>query len=106
MSNIQSVLGSSNIHEAHESTMGKLHEDAGRLAAFEYPATRTVGFVGDSGVGKSLLYVIAPLTVIGKSSLLNSLLDTKGLARTVSNRPSFGPCLHLRATMEKPAHVL
>ncbi|KAJ0135579.1 hypothetical protein HZ326_21403 [Fusarium oxysporum f. sp. albedinis] len=68
MSNIQSVLGSSNIHEAHESTMGKLHEDAGRLAAFEYPATRTVGFVGDSGVGKS--------------SLLNSLLDTKGLART------------------------
>ncbi|RKL48075.1 hypothetical protein BFJ70_g2433 [Fusarium oxysporum] len=54
MSNIQSVLGSSNIHEAHESTMGKLHEDAGRLAAFEYPATRTVGFVGDSGVGKSL----------------------------------------------------
>lgn len=106
MSNIQSVLGSSNIHEAHESTMGKLHEDAGRLAAFEYPATRTVGFVGDSGVGKSLLYVIAPLTVIGKSSLLNSLLDTKGLARTVSNCPSFGPCLHLRATMEKPAHVL
>ncbi|RKK14867.1 hypothetical protein BFJ65_g11416 [Fusarium oxysporum f. sp. cepae] len=71
MSNIQSVLGSSNIHEAHESTMGKLHEDAGRLAAFEYPATRTVGFVGDSGVGKS--------------SLLNSLLDTKGLARTSNN---------------------
>ncbi|EXK95623.1 hypothetical protein FOQG_04173 [Fusarium oxysporum f. sp. raphani 54005] len=71
MSNIQSVLGSSNIHEAHESTMRKLHEDAGRLAAFEYPATRTVGFVGDSGVGKS--------------SLLNSLLDTKGLARTSNN---------------------
>ncbi|KAF6518691.1 hypothetical protein HZS61_017065 [Fusarium oxysporum f. sp. conglutinans] len=71
MSSIQSVLGSSNIHEAHESTMRKLHEDAGRLAAFEYPATRTVGFVGDSGVGKS--------------SLLNSLLDTKGLARTSNN---------------------
>ncbi|EMT69826.1 hypothetical protein FOC4_g10008261 [Fusarium odoratissimum] len=71
MSNIQSVLGSSNIHEAHESTMRKLHEDAGRLSAFEYPATRTVGFVGDSGVGKS--------------SLLNSLLDTKGLARTSNN---------------------
>ncbi|KLO87985.1 Uncharacterized protein LW93_5151 [Fusarium fujikuroi] len=50
MSNIQSVLGSSNIHEASESTMRKLHEDAGKLAAFEYPATRTVGFVGDSGV--------------------------------------------------------
>ncbi|KAF5628695.1 hypothetical protein F25303_10328 [Fusarium sp. NRRL 25303] len=71
MSNVQSVLGSSNIHEASESTMRKLHEEAGKLAAFEYPATRTVGFVGDSGVGKS--------------SLLNSLLDTKGLARTSNN---------------------
>ncbi|KAF4497513.1 hypothetical protein FAGAP_6314 [Fusarium agapanthi] len=50
MSNIQSVLGSSNIHEGPESTMRKLHEEAGKLAAFEYPATRTVGFVGDSGV--------------------------------------------------------
>ncbi|KLO81585.1 Uncharacterized protein Y057_7563 [Fusarium fujikuroi] len=50
MSNIQSVLGSSNVHEGSESTMRKLHEDAGKLAAFEYPATRTVGFVGDSGV--------------------------------------------------------
>lgn len=71
MSNIQSVLGSSNVHEGSESTMRKLHEEAGKLAAFEYPATRTVGFVGDSGVGKS--------------SLLNSLLDTKGLARTSNN---------------------
>ncbi|KAG5797244.1 hypothetical protein H9Q69_003713 [Fusarium xylarioides] len=71
MSSIQSVLGSSNIHEGSESTMRKLHEEAGELAAFEYPATRTVGFVGDSGVGKS--------------SLLNSLLDTKGLARTSNN---------------------
>ncbi|KAF5974290.1 hypothetical protein FBULB1_7849 [Fusarium bulbicola] len=71
MSNIQSVLGSSNVHEGSESTMRKLYEEAGKLAAFEYPATRTVGFVGDSGVGKS--------------SLLNSLLDTKGLARTSNN---------------------
>ncbi|KAF4944710.1 hypothetical protein FGADI_12485 [Fusarium gaditjirri] len=71
MSTIQAVLGSSHIHEGSESTMRKLHEDAGKLAAFEYPATRTVGFVGDSGVGKS--------------SLLNSLLDTKGLARTSNN---------------------
>ncbi|KAG5821622.1 hypothetical protein H9Q71_000153 [Fusarium xylarioides] len=85
MSSIQSVLGSSNVHEGSESTMRKLHEEAGKLAAFEYPATRTVGFVGDSGVGKPPLDVIAPLTVVGKSSLLNSLLDTKGLARTSNN---------------------
>ncbi|KAF9772316.1 hypothetical protein IL306_009980 [Fusarium sp. DS 682] len=50
MSTVQSVLGSSNIHEGAESTMRKLHDEAGRLAAFQYPATRTVGFVGDSGV--------------------------------------------------------
>ncbi|KAF4998211.1 hypothetical protein FGRMN_3260 [Fusarium graminum] len=71
MSNIKTVLGSSNIHNESESTMRKLHQEAGRLAAFQYPATRTVGFVGDSGVGKS--------------SLLNSLLDIKSLARTSNN---------------------
>ncbi|KAF5668081.1 hypothetical protein FHETE_5347 [Fusarium heterosporum] len=71
MSNIKTVLGSSNIHNESESTMRKLHQEAGRLAVFQYPATRTVGFVGDSGVGKS--------------SLLNSLLDIKSLARTSNN---------------------
>ncbi|KAF4971538.1 hypothetical protein FZEAL_9822 [Fusarium zealandicum] len=68
MSNVEGVLGSSSLHNDQESTMRRLYEQAGELARFEYPSTRTVGFVGDSGVGKS--------------SLLNSLLDTKGLART------------------------
>ncbi|KAM5344685.1 hypothetical protein ACJ41O_010547 [Fusarium nematophilum] len=68
MSRVESVLGSSSLHTDPDSTMRRLHEEAGELARFEYPSTRTVGFVGDSGVGKS--------------SLLNSLLDTKGLART------------------------
>ncbi|KAL5613158.1 hypothetical protein FOVSG1_002221 [Fusarium oxysporum f. sp. vasinfectum] len=85
MSNVQSVLGSSNIHEGSESTMRKLHEEAGKLAAFEYPATRTVGFVGDSGVGKS--------------SLLNSLLDTKGLART-ELQDQLGKLLQVYRTFE------
>ncbi|KAF4962888.1 hypothetical protein FSARC_9044 [Fusarium sarcochroum] len=71
MSNVKTVLGSSALHNEPESTMRTLYQEAGRLANFEYPATRTVGFVGDSGVGKS--------------SLLNSLLDTKGLARTSNN---------------------
>ncbi|KAM0187534.1 hypothetical protein ACHAPI_011071 [Fusarium lateritium] len=71
MSNIEAALGSSDIHNEPESAMRKLHQEASRLADFQYPATRTVGFVGDSGVGKS--------------SLLNSLLDTKGLARTSNN---------------------
>ncbi|KAM0339302.1 hypothetical protein ACHAPU_010981 [Fusarium lateritium] len=50
MSNVETVLGSSNVHNESESTMRKLHQEAGRLATFQYPATRTVGFVGDSGV--------------------------------------------------------
>ncbi|EEU37779.1 uncharacterized protein NECHADRAFT_102212 [Fusarium vanettenii 77-13-4] len=68
MSTVEGVLGSSSLHNSPESTIRRLHNEAGELARFEYPSTRTVGFVGDSGVGKS--------------SLLNSLLDVKGLART------------------------
>lgn len=51
--------------------MKGLHERARRLSCFQPLSTRTVGFVGDSGVGKS--------------SLLNSLLDCRGLARTTNN---------------------
>ncbi|KAJ3532728.1 hypothetical protein NM208_g8311 [Fusarium decemcellulare] len=68
MSTVEGVLGSSRLHNDPDSTMSRLFQEARRLSQFEYPSTRTVGFVGDSGVGKS--------------SLLNSLLDTKGLART------------------------
>lgn len=51
--------------------MRSLHERATKLSCFQPLSTRTVGFVGDSGVGKS--------------SLLNSLLDCRGLARTTNN---------------------
>lgn len=51
--------------------MKSLHERAKNLSRFEPLSTRIVGFVGDSGVGKS--------------SLLNSLLDYRGLARTTNN---------------------
>lgn len=51
--------------------MKSLHERATKLSCFQPLSTRTVGFVGDSGVGKS--------------SLLNSLLDCRGLARTTNN---------------------
>lgn len=51
--------------------MRGLHERAKKLSDFQPRSTRIVGFVGDSGVGKS--------------SLLNSLLDYRGLARTNNN---------------------
>ncbi|RAK74660.1 uncharacterized protein BO72DRAFT_488077 [Aspergillus fijiensis CBS 313.89] len=46
----------------------QLYEQALKASRFAYPATRTVGFIGDSGMGKS--------------SLINSILDQEGLARS------------------------
>lgn len=68
MLDLTDVLASGSLHTEPDSTMRKLFEEATELIRFKCPNTRTVGFVGDSGVGKS--------------SLINSLLDIKGLART------------------------
>ncbi|KAH6633922.1 hypothetical protein B0J18DRAFT_414751 [Chaetomium sp. MPI-SDFR-AT-0129] len=68
MSRLAGVLGSSTLHLEPDSSMKGLQERADELANFRCPPTRTVGLVGDSGVGKS--------------SLLNSLLDYRNLART------------------------
>ncbi|KAK7225431.1 hypothetical protein V2G26_013434 [Clonostachys chloroleuca] len=64
---LKTVLDDAPLLHDHESTIAKLHEEAVKLSSFEYPTSRRIGFVGDSGVGKS--------------SLLNSLLDYKDLAR-------------------------
>ncbi|KAL4870412.1 hypothetical protein BDV12DRAFT_207717 [Aspergillus spectabilis] len=45
-----------------------LYEQTLAASRFTYPATRTVGFIGDSGMGKS--------------SVINSILDQEGLARS------------------------
>ncbi|TRX89955.1 hypothetical protein FHL15_009227 [Xylaria flabelliformis] len=68
MSELADVLGSSSIHNEPDSVMQRLHRQAEDLAEFQCPSTRIVGFVGDSGAGKS--------------SLLNSLLDYRDLARS------------------------
>jgi hypothetical protein len=68
MSDLSDVLSSNQLHHEPDSTMKRLYDEARELSAFVCPDTRTVGFVGDSGVGKS--------------SLINSLLDIRGLART------------------------
>ncbi|KAK7959857.1 uncharacterized protein PG986_004711 [Apiospora aurea] len=67
MSDLEDTLASSSLHIDPDSTMKRLHQEAKTLSTFHCPPSRTVGFVGDSGVGKS--------------SLLNSLLDCRGLAR-------------------------
>ncbi|KXH25877.1 hypothetical protein CNYM01_11429 [Colletotrichum nymphaeae SA-01] len=68
MTQLAGVLEDSPLHTNSDSTIKRLHGQAVDLAQFQGPSTRTVGFVGDSGVGKS--------------SVLNSLLDQKDLART------------------------
>ncbi|KAL2786690.1 hypothetical protein BJX66DRAFT_328406 [Aspergillus keveii] len=56
--------------QARDSTtvFHSLYEQILSACRFTYPATRTVGFIGDSGMGKS--------------SVINSILDQEGLARS------------------------
>jgi ABC-type multidrug transport system fused ATPase/permease subunit len=63
-------LANSELHREPNSRVQGLHQQALKLQAFELPSSRIVGLIGDSGVGKS--------------SLINCLLDKEGLARTVS----------------------
>jgi ABC-type glutathione transport system ATPase component len=52
MSEVADVLETSDIHLAPDSVMQQLHRKVKELANFRCPSTRTVGFVGDSGVGR------------------------------------------------------
>jgi ABC-type multidrug transport system fused ATPase/permease subunit len=70
-SRISDVLGSSNLHRENGSSIQRLYQQAKNLEDFQLPPSRIVGLVGDSGMGKS--------------SLINSLLDKAGLARAVSD---------------------
>ncbi|KJZ74358.1 hypothetical protein HIM_06168 [Hirsutella minnesotensis 3608] len=71
MANLATELESSSLHNDPDSVMHRLRNETRDLAGFQCPTTRTVAFVGDSGTGKS--------------SLLNSLLDVKDLARASSS---------------------
>ena len=54
MSDLTAVLGSGSLQIGPDSTMQRLHREAEKLASFQYTSSRTVGFVGDSGVGALL----------------------------------------------------
>ncbi|KAJ5292390.1 uncharacterized protein N7443_008343 [Penicillium atrosanguineum] len=64
------MMGISRLSEEHSSDLHALCRDTKKMSMFKYPETRTVGFIGDSGVGKS--------------SLINSLLDQRSLSRSSS----------------------
>ncbi|KAJ5212368.1 uncharacterized protein N7498_004014 [Penicillium cinerascens] len=64
------MMGISRLSEEHSSDLHALYRDTKKMSMFKYPDTRTVGFIGDSGVGKS--------------SLINSLLDQRSLSLSSS----------------------
>ena len=64
------VLSGSDMHREQCSSVQTIYQQAARLSTFEPSSCRIVGLVGDSGVGKS--------------SLINSLLDKMEFARAVS----------------------
>lgn len=53
MSELADVLGNNSFQIDPDSTIQRLHKEAKDLASFQSPSSRTVGFVGDSGVGTS-----------------------------------------------------
>lgn len=51
-------LSRSSLVGEQDSVIRRLHDRVQDLAGFQCPATRTVGFVGDSGVGESSSHLI------------------------------------------------
>lgn len=45
------MMGLSELNQDHSSDLHALFEKSKKMSMFEYPVTRTVGFIGDSGVG-------------------------------------------------------
>jgi hypothetical protein len=92
MKDLVAVLETSDLSTDPGTTIYRLRDQARSLAAFECPKKRMIGFIGDSGVGKFQGFTkICPgredspsSFVTGKSSLINSLLDVKELAASVS----------------------
>ncbi|CAI7614861.1 unnamed protein product [Penicillium glandicola] len=68
LSSLAAMMGLSELKQDQSTDLHSLYERTKKMSMFEYPVTRTVGFIGDSGVGKS--------------SLINSLLDQQSLSRS------------------------
>lgn len=90
LSSLATSIGSSALVLNPSSNLHAHYQKVLKASNFEYPETRTVGFIGESGVGKRFIYLFkfnpALLTLkLGKSSLINSLLDQRGLSRSVGH---------------------
>ncbi|CAI7660451.1 unnamed protein product [Penicillium crustosum] len=63
LASLASTMRLSELTQDQSTSLYTLYKQTEKMSRFQYPVTRTVGFIGDSGVGKS--------------SLINSLLDQK-----------------------------
>ncbi|KAE8325321.1 hypothetical protein BDV39DRAFT_194466 [Aspergillus sergii] len=71
LSDLQNSMGRCTLSRDHDSDLFQLRDKVRMLNELDCPETRTAGFIGNSGVGKS--------------RLINSLLDQEGLARSSSD---------------------
>ena len=51
LSILADTMGLSELTQDDSSDLHALYEQTKKMSMFEYPVTRTVGFIGDSGVG-------------------------------------------------------
>jgi hypothetical protein len=87
LAGLANTMHLSELTQDQSTSLHTLWKRTEKMSKFEYPETRTVGFIGDSGVGmdflRLLMFLIPSSNVVtGKSSLINSLLDQK-IARSV-----------------------
>ncbi|PKX96934.1 uncharacterized protein P174DRAFT_438736 [Aspergillus novofumigatus IBT 16806] len=68
LADLAQVMSRRDLAQDPTTAFHQLYKQTLEASRFTYPATRTVGFIGDSGMGKS--------------SLINSILDQEGLARS------------------------
>ncbi|KAL6232076.1 hypothetical protein BDW75DRAFT_233104 [Aspergillus navahoensis] len=68
IADLAQLMGERELAQDPTSDIYDLYEQLLKASRFAYPTTRTVGFIGDSGMGKS--------------SVINSILDESGLARS------------------------
>lgn len=78
MADVTELLTVSSLRHEPDPTVERLHKEAKVLSRFQCSVIRKIGFVGDSGVGKS--------------SIISSILDVKSLVRT-SNSGAACTCI-------------
>ncbi len=57
---LATIMGQSALAKDSKTSLHRLQKDVIKLTKFEYPETRTVGFIGTAGVGLFSLVTLSP----------------------------------------------